>query len=49
MKKAATTTKSTKRRSDDVNVMAFDIVSELTAERPVKKASKKTAKKKAKS
>lgn len=34
MKKAATKTKSTKRKSDDVNVMAFDIVSELTAERP---------------
>jgi hypothetical protein len=46
MKKAAKKTKSSKRKSADVNVMAFDIVSELTAERPAKKASKKASKKK---
>jgi hypothetical protein len=42
MKKTA---KKTKRRNDDVNVTAFDIVNELTAERPARKASKKAAKK----
>jgi len=29
----------------DINVMAFDIVNELTAEKPAKKAGKKAAKK----
>ena len=32
------TTKKTKRRGGDVNVTAFDIVNELTAERPAMEA-----------
>ncbi len=38
------TTKKTKRRSGDVNVTAFDIVNELTAEKPAKTKKRKPAK-----
>jgi hypothetical protein len=38
------TTKKPKRRSGDVNVTAFNIVNELTDEKPVKKKKQKPAK-----